>query len=206
LELREVMRSVLAKQLAFPPQTALPAQKKRLIISIDGGGTRGIIPCVILERILERFPDFCSRVSVVSGVLSLLWRTFHLELTVCFVVPVSCLRMVSSGSSIGAMIAMSLAFNYHPSVIRELLERTVRHVFGERNARLRFAHARWSNHAISMLCQEMWGTKSINDASLKVLVSGLLLDNNAAKEHLRSVEVRAFHNFSGSNDEASSGE
>jgi hypothetical protein len=37
------------------------------ILSIDGGGTRGIIPCILLERIIGEFPDFLSRVDMVAG-------------------------------------------------------------------------------------------------------------------------------------------
>jgi hypothetical protein len=107
------------------------------------------------------------------------------------------------GSSIGAIMAMALAFNYHPTVIREMLERTVCAVFRDRVAPLRVSRARWSNHILSLLCQEMWAGKCVNDASLKVLVSALTLDNNAKEEERRSVEVHVFHNFTGKEDAAS---
>lgn len=40
---------------------------KFLILSFDGGGVRGILPALLLERIVEMFPDFLKNVCMVTG-------------------------------------------------------------------------------------------------------------------------------------------
>jgi patatin-like phospholipase/acyl hydrolase len=162
LELRDVLRTVLEREEKPSLPTPFPARgEKVFVLTIDGGGTRGLIPCVILERIVKEFPDFLSHVNVVSG------------------------------SSIGAMIAMSLAFNYTPRVIREVIELT---------ACIPFAHVRWSNRCLSVLCHELLGQQFLKDASKKVVVSALKLDNKSLDDSQRSSEVRVFHNFTQEED------
>jgi patatin-like phospholipase/acyl hydrolase len=44
------------------------AEKQPLVIlSLDGGGIRGVITCVILDRICSRFPDFMDHVDLIAG-------------------------------------------------------------------------------------------------------------------------------------------
>ena len=40
---------------------------KFLILSFDGGGVRGILPALLLERIVEMFPNFLKNVCMVTG-------------------------------------------------------------------------------------------------------------------------------------------
>jgi len=73
--------------------------KKLLIISLDGGGNRGIINAIILERIQQVFPDIFDRVGLYIG------------------------------TSNGGMNAMALAFGHTPSTIRAIMELTSRNIF-----------------------------------------------------------------------------
>ncbi len=42
-------------------------KKKCLILSIDGGGLRGIITTLVLERLVAKFPTLLSHVTVLAG-------------------------------------------------------------------------------------------------------------------------------------------
>ena len=44
-----------------------PKKKKCVILSLDGGGMRGLITCVLLERIQEVYPDIFDRVDYIAG-------------------------------------------------------------------------------------------------------------------------------------------
>jgi len=37
------------------------------ILSIDGGGVRGILTCVVLERLAEAVPDFLTKLDLFAG-------------------------------------------------------------------------------------------------------------------------------------------
>ena len=73
--------------------------KKLFIISLDGGGNRGIINAIILERIQQVFSDIFERVGLYIG------------------------------TSNGGMNAMALAFGHTPSTIRAIMELTSRNIF-----------------------------------------------------------------------------
>ncbi|SVB45810.1 uncharacterized protein METZ01_LOCUS198664, partial [marine metagenome] len=37
------------------------------ILSLDGGGIRGLIPIIFMERLLEKHPDLLKRVDLFAG-------------------------------------------------------------------------------------------------------------------------------------------
>jgi patatin-like phospholipase/acyl hydrolase len=43
------------------------AQKPLLVLALDGGGIRGVITCVLLDRVCKQFPDFMDRVDLIAG-------------------------------------------------------------------------------------------------------------------------------------------
>jgi predicted acylesterase/phospholipase RssA len=65
---------------------------KCFILSLDGGGLRGIIDCIILQRLLKIYPNLLQKV------------TFY------------------AGCSIGGLLASSFACGYSPTLCREFLE------------------------------------------------------------------------------------
>ncbi len=164
-ELRGALRTLLELR-EVKPKVQIEANKKVLLLSIDGGGARGVIPCIILERIVHRFPDFLSRVDVVGG------------------------------TSVGAMVAMALAFGHEPRVLRDVIEQTARAIFSEQQVFIPVVHARWSNRCLSILCDELFGEARIKDATKKVAVTAFKLDNHHNDDSMRSCEVSLFHNFS----------
>lgn len=158
LDFYNLLHDVMARNPSLP-EPRQQAVSKFLILSIDGGGTRGIIPCVILQRIAQRFPTLLSRVALVSG------------------------------TSNGALIALGLAFGYKPDALREMMELTSRYVFSEQQARYSVSQAKWSNRFLSIFCKEVWKDKTMADCHVPALVPAVLLDNESAKHRSMEVKV-----------------
>eukprot|EP01094_Clydonella_sp_ATCC50884_P016974 TRINITY_DN2873_c0_g1_i4.p1 TRINITY_DN2873_c0_g1~~TRINITY_DN2873_c0_g1_i4.p1 ORF type:complete len:376 (+),score=142.56 TRINITY_DN2873_c0_g1_i4:375-1502(+) len=83
------------------------ASKPFFVLSVDGGGLRGIINCVLLQRLVEVFPSLLERVQMVAG------------------------------CSNGGMIAMCIAYGYSASTCQELLECSGRWLFLNKKSSLK---------------------------------------------------------------------
>lgn len=140
-------------------------QEKFFILSLDGGGTRGIICCVILERILEKFPSFLSHVKLVAG------------------------------TSNGSMIAAALATGHHPKKVREMLELTAHSIFSEQQTRYSLSSAKWSNRFLNLLCQDVWKERVMESANVQLLIPSFLLDNKNENLKKRTMECKTFTSF-----------
>jgi hypothetical protein len=69
---REIIRQgELQEKERLQKLQELPREKNPeapfLILSMDGGGLRGLIVTIILSRILDVYPDFLSRVGLLAG-------------------------------------------------------------------------------------------------------------------------------------------
>jgi len=96
--------NLLAETLRVTPRITAPRRERRpsekyYILSIDGGGLRGLINCILLERLSRRFPDFLEKIDFVCG------------------------------TSNGAMVSMGIAFGWSPSTCRKLIELSAPYVF-----------------------------------------------------------------------------
>ena len=99
LDVLERERLDIAKLRSYKLQQTLKPNKKLFIISLDGGGNKGIIPAIILERLQEIFPDLFDRADLYVG------------------------------TSNGGMNAMALAFGHTPNTIRAMMELTSKTIF-----------------------------------------------------------------------------
>lgn len=145
------------------PQKQLFSRSKSelyFILAIDGGGSRGIISCIILERLIKAFPDLMKNVSMLAG------------------------------TSNGAMVAAGLACGHNVSTIRELIQVTSRAVFSEQQDRYSITKAKWSNRHLALLCKEIWGSKSMQDVDIPLVIPALLLDDK--NDACRSMKIRVF--------------
>ncbi|EMD43716.1 phospholipase, patatin family protein [Entamoeba histolytica HM-3:IMSS] len=52
----------------LPPKAPYQKGDKFRILSLDGGGIKCIYQCAILQRILDKFPDFFEKIDVITGV------------------------------------------------------------------------------------------------------------------------------------------
>lgn len=74
------------------PQVLTGDQKPFVILSIDGGGLKGVMDCVLLQRLEEKYPDLLDHVDMFAG------------------------------TSNGSIISTGFAFGYSPATARTLME------------------------------------------------------------------------------------
>jgi len=127
-------------------------KKRFFILSIDGGGLRGIITILILARILEKFPDFLSKIDFITG------------------------------CSNGGMVAMALAFGHGPKFCHRLLEMTGETIFKTGMISTKVNSAKFRNVPLKLLCDIIWQEKKLKDAKMRVMIPAFLLDNRQDKD------------------------
>jgi len=125
----------------------------------------GIMTCIVLERLLSQFPDLLSHFDFIAG------------------------------TSNGSMIAMGLAFGFHPSSCRALLEVTAETVLSKVGLRGSFDFAKFTNQYLKLFCDESWGTRRLCDANKFILVPAFLLDDKHPEKAQRSWRNRLYHNL-----------
>jgi hypothetical protein len=142
------------------------------IFSFDGGGVRGVIPTVLLQR-LTREPDLEDLLARVEFV---------------------------AGTSTGGLIALMLAADLDLQAIRELYEQRAEHVFDDSllddirdlgkiiGADYDVANLERESHAV-------FGERTLGELSKRVLVTAFDLDNEDTKA--RTWKPKLFHNFEG---------
>ncbi|KAH3759873.1 patatin family protein [Pelomyxa schiedti] len=170
-ELRMIIQeAILVDQLegkSRPPSTSKPRSPLFKILSIDGGGLRGIMSSIILQRIMKVFPDFLDQFDMITG------------------------------CSNGAIIAASLSFGHTPGFCRSVLESTGRIIFRKDGSLSSINGARHTNTNLKMLCDTIWGNKKLKDATKMVVIPAFLLDNQNPDPKHRTSEIRYFDNFTG---------
>src|SRR4051812_43474403 len=63
----QIMERARARDAARTKERQPLDPSKFLILSIDGGGMRGVITTIVLERLCKRFPTLLDRVGLVAG-------------------------------------------------------------------------------------------------------------------------------------------
>lgn len=143
------------------------------ILSLDGGGLRAILECVILERLLEVYPDLMERVDLFAGV---------------------------SG---GSMVCCGLACGYSPNFIRSCFEQHGDDIVpqrvgfsddGKRNLAGIGAKARYPNHNFRIVGTELLQNLPLRGVPNNLLIPSFLLDNGGDDAE-RSWEPRIYHNI-----------
>ncbi|PRP74836.1 hypothetical protein PROFUN_09536 [Planoprotostelium fungivorum] len=143
--------------------------KPLFVLSIDGGGMRGIITTIILTRIIERYPDFMEKIDVVAG------------------------------CSNGGMVAMAIAFGYHPKFCHYMLEVTGETIFKTGVLSQPLNSAKFRNTHLKLLCDLIWEKRKMSAAKKRVLIPAFLMDNRSTE--LRRCEPKVFHNFDSEHEE-----
>ena len=146
------------------------------ILSIDGGGVRGLLVTVLLQRLAEESnkPNFLSKVDLFAG------------------------------TSTGAIVALGLANGLSPQQGRQLYKNKLPFIFSDSVwddvKDLGFAiGAKYSNEPLrDVLAQELGATRTLNDLPKKVLISSFDLDNEGkSATGMRCWKPKFFHNFPG---------
>ena len=138
-----------------------------VILAIDGGGMRGIISAIILERLAAEFPDLLERVSLFAG------------------------------TSNGAILASSLAFGYTPLLTRNVLEAVGKYVFTPRPSWTPggTVASKFTNRYLHRLLTRMYRGRTLADAPRPLVVTAFQLDSGPGSGRARRCCVRNLHNL-----------
>lgn len=141
------------------------------ILSIDGGGVRGILTCVVLERLAEAVPDFLTKLDLFAG------------------------------TSTGSVLALGLAAGYTPDRGTRLYGELAGEVFApavqNRLPAIGYAlRPKYSNALLERVLAEQFGDLTLGELEKKVLVAAFNLDRNPFDpQRVRSWMPKFFNNF-----------
>ena len=151
------------------------------ILSLDGGGIRGILTASLIERLEQARPGFLGMVDLFAG------------------------------TSTGGILALGLAAGKTPSEAIRLYEVDGRRVFSDSgldniwdvgNA----VGAQYSNKGLKQVLQEQFGEQTLGDLPQHVLISSFDLDNSGGNPRVmagkRTWKPKFFHNLPGPGSDA----
>ncbi len=143
------------------------------VLSLDGGGIRGVLTAILLERIVEAQPGFLDSVDLIAG------------------------------TSTGGILALGLAAGLSPTELRSLYEERGQDIFDDSCwddvvdlGKLRGAE--YTQKSLRKLLKQILGRQTtLADLSKKVLIPAFDLDNGAESAEKRTWCPKFFHNFPG---------
>ncbi len=148
------------------------------ILTIDGGGVRGVIPAVLMQRLSAEpgLTDWLNRMEFVAG------------------------------TSTGGLIALMLAAELDPQAIRDLYEHRAEHVFADSiwddiRDLGKILGADYDVENLRHETQTLFGDRTLGQLSKRVLVTTFDLDNEDAQA--RTWKPKIFHNFEGPDSDGS---
>lgn len=155
-----------------PLSPALMPGRPYRILSIDGGGIRGLVPLVLMERLLEEAPYWLDAADLFAG------------------------------TSTGGIIALGLAAGLGVGELRKLYEEQGRRIFDDSlfdNIRDlgSLARSQYDNRNLERELTRIFGETRLGDLKKRVLVPAFDLDNCAADTAKRRWAPKFFHNFPG---------
>jgi uncharacterized protein len=153
------------------------------ILSCDGGGIRGVLTAVLLDRLQTRYPA--------------LLQDKPNTLT------------MYAGTSTGGILALGLAAGMSPAKIRDLyvingkliFDASWTHDVVELGG---LSGAKYDNVNLKQILQETFGALKLKDLQHRVLIASFSLDNQDANPSQRSWSPKFFHNFPGTDSDGES--
>lgn len=139
------------------------------ILSIDGGGVRGVIPITILQRLNLIFPQLLSSVDLFAG------------------------------TSTGAIIALGLAYGLTPEEAISLYLDEADDIFKDSIVddildSGNLVGAQYSNETLRLVLQAEFGDDKLGDLVPKVLISSFMIDNYK-QPPFRRWKPKFYHNY-----------
>jgi predicted acylesterase/phospholipase RssA len=142
------------------------------ILTFDGGGVRGVIPAVLMQRLSREagLGDWLGRAEFVAG------------------------------TSTGGLIALMLAADLDPQAIRELYERRAARVFADSiwDDIVDLGKIRGADYDVENLRREahaVFGDRRLDQLTKRVLITAFDLDNQDPQSP--TWKPKLFHNFAG---------
>jgi uncharacterized protein len=148
------------------------------ILSMDGGGIRGILTARLLERLEAAVPGFLAKVDLFAG------------------------------TSTGGILTGGLAFGFNPTELRELYENLAHIVFADSlldNIKDlgNLIGAQYSVGPLKNALVNHFGDTTLAELPKKVLISAFDLDNEAVPPAVRTWKMKFFHNYPGPDSDGS---
>jgi patatin-like phospholipase/acyl hydrolase len=146
------------------------------VISVDGGGIRGVFTAVLLEKLLAAVPKLLDKTDLYAG------------------------------TSTGGIIALCLAAGKTPTQVRALYEQNGPEIFDDSwlddlKDLGGLSGADYSNKNLRKFLQAEFGQSLLKDLGKRVLVSAFDLDNEDPDPKKREWKPKFFHNFKGSDND-----
>jgi uncharacterized protein len=141
------------------------------ILSLDGGGIRGLLSCKLLERLNRLYPGYLEKVGLFAG------------------------------TSTGGILALGLAAGFTPGEMGKLYEENGSKIFYstffDKAWDLdRIVVADYANTALADALKEKFGDMRLGDLKKKVLISSFRMDSGSiTKMGVRSWKPKFFQNF-----------
>ena len=142
------------------------------ILSLDGGGVRGILTAAVMERLFDGYPDF-SKADLIAGT--------------------SIGGILALGLAAGKTPSELKILLYQEC--EKIFDDSWLHDLRELDG---LAGASYDNTALKSILQQIFGKLTLGELSKKVVIPSFNLDNKDAK--LRSWEPKFHHNFENSSD------
>jgi patatin-like phospholipase/acyl hydrolase len=142
------------------------------VLSLDGGGVRGILTLAMLERIQEARPDFIEKVDLIAG------------------------------TSIGGIMSLALAKGMLPTAVKQFFYDNMHKVFDTSWIHNLvdldgLSGSKFDNSGLVSLLSDVLGTMTLGDLAKKVVIPTFNLDNGSQDPLARSWGSVFMHNFDG---------
>jgi patatin-like phospholipase/acyl hydrolase len=153
------------------------------ILSCDGGGIRGVLTAVLLNRILGAYPAVLQdRPGTVT---------------------------MFAGTSTGGILALGLAAGLSPAQIRDLYVTNGKLIFDSSWTRDvveigGISGSKYDNVNLKQILLETFGAHKLKDLHSRVLIASFKLDNQALDPSSRTWNPKFFHNFLGDDSDGDS--
>lgn len=155
-----------------PTKTSVAPKIAYRILSLDGGGIRGLATVIMLQRLEQAAPGWLERTDLIAG------------------------------TSTGGIIALALGKGVPLEELRSLYETKARRIFDDSwlddlRDLGNLTGAQYGNKALKAELSRIFGTKTLADLRKRVLVSAFRLDNEHPDPARRGWAPKFFHNFPG---------